>query len=195
MTQHVEDDPILQVSSQEPSASSKYDFKEGGILETLLFMLESWNLAHKSRITYHDDPWCQEWPELPSIQSVTFLVLQVWLSVWGVLDSLLITLESWNLVHMSRITYYDIHIKNPYIWAKLCHYFSKFSGLVPEGPPNCRYMVPTFCNSLPCLIRIEKLLMFNADTVKFRSEDYSFCLLPQSFLFPLLLHNTVSLLL
>ena len=26
MIQHVKDDPILQVSSQEPSASSKYDF-------------------------------------------------------------------------------------------------------------------------------------------------------------------------
>ena len=51
--QQVKDDPILQVSCQDLSASSKYDFKD-----TLLFMLESRNLAHKSRITYHDDPWC-----------------------------------------------------------------------------------------------------------------------------------------
>ena len=49
--------------------------------------------------------------------------------------------KSWNLVHMLRITYDDIHIKNPYISAKWCHNFSKFSGLVPEGPPNCIYMV------------------------------------------------------
>ena len=41
MIQHVKDDPILEVSSQEPSASSKYDFKDGGVLEALLNMLES----------------------------------------------------------------------------------------------------------------------------------------------------------
>jgi len=192
--QDVKNDPILQVSSQEPSTSSKYDFEDGGVLDTLLFMLECWNLAHKSKITYHDDPlcqewlhppsiqsgtfsvlqvwlrgwrvldtlpsmleswnlayksrntyhddpWRQEWPHPPSIQSGTFNVLQVWLSGWGVLDSLLIMLESWNLVHMSRITYDDIHMKNPYISVKLCHNFSKFLGLVSEGPPNCRYIV------------------------------------------------------
>ena len=60
MTIHdVEDFPILQVSSQEPSVSSKYDFEDRGVLEALLIMLESWNLVHKSRITYHDDPWWQ----------------------------------------------------------------------------------------------------------------------------------------
>ena len=32
MIQHVEDDPILQVSSQEPSACSKYDFEVGEFL-------------------------------------------------------------------------------------------------------------------------------------------------------------------
>ena len=42
MIQHVQYDPILQVSSQEPSASSKYDFEDGGgVLEALLIMLES----------------------------------------------------------------------------------------------------------------------------------------------------------
>ena len=35
MIQHVKDDPILQVSSQEPSVSSKYDFEDGGVLEAL----------------------------------------------------------------------------------------------------------------------------------------------------------------
>ena len=29
MTIHVKNDPILQVSSQEPSMSSKYDFEDG----------------------------------------------------------------------------------------------------------------------------------------------------------------------
>jgi len=33
MTQHVKDDPILQISSQEPSASSKYDFEDRGFLK------------------------------------------------------------------------------------------------------------------------------------------------------------------
>ena len=49
-----------------------------GVLDTLLFMLESWNLAHNSRITYHDDPWCQEWPHPPSLKSGTINILQVW---------------------------------------------------------------------------------------------------------------------
>ena len=31
-----------------------------------------------------------------------------------------------------------IHIKNPYILAKWSNIFPKFSGLVPEGPPNGR---------------------------------------------------------
>ena len=70
-------------------------------------MLESWNLVHRSRIEYHDDPWCQEWPHPPSLQSGTFSVIQVWLRGRGVLEALLIMLESWNLVHKSRITYHD----------------------------------------------------------------------------------------
>ena len=77
-----------------------------GVPDTLLFMLESRNLAHKSWITYCDYPWCQEWPHPPSIQSGTINVLQVWLWGWGVLDTLLFMLESWNLAHKSRITYH-----------------------------------------------------------------------------------------
>ena len=41
MTQHIKNDLILQVSSQETLLSSKYDFKEGEVLDTPLFMLES----------------------------------------------------------------------------------------------------------------------------------------------------------
>ena len=78
-----------------------------GVLDTLLFMLESWYLAHKWRITYHDDPWCQEWPHPPSIESGTINILQVWLRGRGVLDTLLFMLESWNLAQKSRITYHD----------------------------------------------------------------------------------------
>ena len=82
-----------------------------GVLDKLLFMLERWDLVHKSIITYHDNPRCQKLPHPPSIQSGTFKVLQVWLPGRRVLNSLLIKLESWNLVHMSRITYDEIHIK------------------------------------------------------------------------------------
>jgi len=78
-----------------------------GVLDPLLFMLENWKLAHKSRITYNDDPWCQEWPHPPSIQSGTINILQVWLQGRGVLDTLLFMLESWNLAHKSSITYHD----------------------------------------------------------------------------------------
>ena len=77
------------------------------VLDTLLIMLQSWDLAHKSRITYHDDPWCQGWPRPPSLQSGTFSVLQVWLRGQGVLDTHLFMLESWDLAHKARITYPD----------------------------------------------------------------------------------------
>ena len=76
-----------------------------GVLEKFCFLLESCNWAHKSRITYHEDPWCQAWPCPPSIKSGTFNVLQVWLQGRGILDTLLFMLESWSLAHKSKITY------------------------------------------------------------------------------------------
>ena len=61
MTIHdVKNDPILQVSSQQPSTSSKYGIWGCGILDTLLIMLQSLNLLHKSRIAYQDDPCCKK---------------------------------------------------------------------------------------------------------------------------------------
>ena len=112
MIHDVKKDDILQVSSQEPSRSSKYDFKDRGVLDIHLFMLESWNLGHKSRIIYNDNPWYQQCPHHPSILSGTFNVLQVWLWGWGVIDTLIFMLESWNLAYKSRFTYHD----NP--WCK-----------------------------------------------------------------------------
>ena len=41
MIYNVKDDHILLDSSQEPSASSKYDFEDGEVLEALLNMLDS----------------------------------------------------------------------------------------------------------------------------------------------------------
>ena len=74
-----------------------------GVLDALLKMLESWNLVHKSRITYQDDPYCIWWPHPPRLQSVTLSILQVWLRGQEVLEAHLNMLESWNLVQKSRI--------------------------------------------------------------------------------------------
>ena len=87
--------------------SSKYGLWVREVPDTLLIMLETWNLAHKSRITYHEDSWCQGWPHPPSIQSGTITVLQVWTSRTGIHEVLIIMLESWNLAHKSRITKHD----------------------------------------------------------------------------------------
>ena len=110
MIQHVKDDPILQVSSQEPSTSSKYGLRGRGVLDTLLIMLESWNLAHKSRITYHDDPWCQGWPHPPSIQSGTINILQVWTLRMG---------GSWHTSYHARELKFGTQVKNHVSWRSL----------------------------------------------------------------------------
>ena len=114
MIHDVKNDSILQVSSQEPSTSSKYGLKGWGVLDTLLFMLESRNLTHKSRITYDDDPLRQKLPQVPILQESHVMtihdvkndpILQVssqepstsskyGLQGRGVLDTLLIKLES-----------------------------------------------------------------------------------------------------
>ena len=80
-----------------------------GVLDTLLFMLESWHLAHKSRITYHDDPWCQEWPHPPSIQSGTFNVLQVWIEDMG----------SWHTSIHAREFKFGTQVKNNKSWRSM----------------------------------------------------------------------------
>ena len=116
-------DQILQNSSQEPSTSSKYWLHKCGSLDTLIIMIESWNLAHKSRIKYHGNMWCKEWPHPSSIQSGTCNILQVWLQGCGV-----IMLESWNLTQKSKITYDDpwCQILYLYIHFELClsHFLS-----------------------------------------------------------------------
>ena len=67
MIYEIKDDPILQDSSQEPSTSSKYRLQGQGVLDTILIMLESWNLAHKSWIDYHGYPVKQDFIlQLPS---------------------------------------------------------------------------------------------------------------------------------
>ena len=107
MIHDVKYDSILQVPGQEPPTSSKYGLHVWGVLDTLFIMLESWNLAHNSRITYHDDPWCQGWPHPPSIQSGTINVLQVWTSRMG---------GSWHASDHAKELKFGTQIKNHISW-------------------------------------------------------------------------------
>ena len=116
--------------------SSKYPGRNNQCPPIMTSRAQIW-----SRIIYNNDPWYQGWLHPPRLQSGTFNIHKVWLFGWWVLESLLLMLEIQNLAHLSRSPYDDIHIKNPYISVKWSHIFTKFSGLVPEGPPNFRYMV------------------------------------------------------
>ncbi len=77
MLQHVKDDPILQVSSQEPSTSSKYDFEDRGFLTHFYSYssAEIWHTSQESHIMMIDD--VKNGPIHPSIQSGTINILQV----------------------------------------------------------------------------------------------------------------------
>ena len=90
MTIHdVKNDPILIVSGQEPSMPIKYVLQGQGVFDTLLIMLESWNLAHKWKITHKmnhddkDDPFLQ----VPGQEISTFSKYE--LQGWGVIDTYL----------------------------------------------------------------------------------------------------------
>ena len=52
MIYDVKNDPILQVSSQEPSTSSKYDFKDRGFLTNFYswYRAEIWHISQESHI-------------------------------------------------------------------------------------------------------------------------------------------------
>ena len=75
MIQHVKDDTILQVSSQEPSVSSKYDFNDGGFLTHFYSCLraEIWYTSQESHImSIHDakdNPIHQVSSQEPSMSS------------------------------------------------------------------------------------------------------------------------------
>ena len=58
-----------------PSMSSRT-----GNLDTLIFMLESWHLAHKSRVTYHDDTWCQQWQSTNCFSSLLQRIYHSWVT-------------------------------------------------------------------------------------------------------------------
>ena len=107
MIHDIKEKPILQVSSQEPSTSSKYGLQEQEVLDTLLIMLESWNFAHKLRTTCDDDPWHQGWPNPPSIESGTINIPQVWtLRMEG----------SWHTCNHARELKFATQVKNHILW-------------------------------------------------------------------------------
>ena len=77
MTRNFQDDPVLQVSGQEPSTSSEYSHEGPPILDTLLIKISTWNLQGIFLWAKQSHPWHQGWPCPPSILSGTFNVLQV----------------------------------------------------------------------------------------------------------------------
>ena len=103
MIHNVRDDLVLQVPCQEPSMSSKYGHQGQVVLGTLPIILESWNLAHKSRIPYQVGP-CQGWPYPLSTWSGTTHVLKVWTLWMG---------GSWHTSNPVRELKSGTQVKNP----------------------------------------------------------------------------------
>ena len=93
-------------------------------------MLESWNLAHKSRITYHDNPLCQELPHPPSIQSGTLNVLHVWTSRTG---------GSWHTYIHARELKFGTQVMNHISWQSMMSRMnpsSKYPFRNHQPPPS-----------------------------------------------------------
>ena len=102
--QDVKNDLILQVSSQETSTFSKYDFEDRGLLKLILSCqrAEIWHTSQESHImTIHDvknDPILQVSSQEPSTSS------KYGLHGRGVLDTLLFKLESLNFNQIVDVT-------------------------------------------------------------------------------------------
>jgi len=75
MYHEVNDDPILQVSGQEPNVLQVPHGDQEFL--TVKTMLEMWNLAYKLIITYQDDLGHQSGHHPPSLKSETINLLQV----------------------------------------------------------------------------------------------------------------------
>ena len=102
------------------NTSSKYGW---GVLDILLFMLESWNLAHMSRITYHDNPWGQERPHPPSLQSGA-------INIFKVLTSRIV--GSWHTSIHARELKFGTQVKNHISW------WSMMSRMIPSSKSPVR---------------------------------------------------------
>ena len=73
----IKDDPVIQVSCQEPSMFSKYPQEGPPILDTLLIKISTRNFKGIFLWVKQNHPWHQGWPCPPSILSGTIIVLQV----------------------------------------------------------------------------------------------------------------------
>ena len=103
----VRNDPVLYVSNQEPSTSSKYPPSWPPLSDTVIIEISTGNfqgIFHRVKV-HHS--WCQEHPCLPSLRSGTLNVLQV---------PPFLTPPSWHT------SYWGIN--------------TKFSGYLPWGKKN-----------------------------------------------------------
>ena len=101
-------DIFFLIHDQEQSTSSKHGLQGYRVLCTLSIMLESCNLAYKSRITYHDDLWHQGWPITLNTWSGTINILQVWTSRRG---------GSWYTSNHIRELKFSTQVNNHIFWG------------------------------------------------------------------------------
>ena len=73
----IRNDPVLHVSGQEPSTSSKYPPSWPTLLETLLIKISTQNFHGIFLGVKIHHSWCQEWPSPPCLWSGTLNVLQL----------------------------------------------------------------------------------------------------------------------
>ena len=93
-------------------------------------MLESWNLAHKSSITYHDDSWCLQWPPPPSIQSGTINVLHLRTSRIGC---------TWHTSIHARELKFGTQVENHILWCSMMSRITpsfKYPVRIHQHPPS-----------------------------------------------------------
>ena len=102
----IKDNPVIQVSCQKPSTSSKYPHQRQRVLDTLLMKKSTWTFKCIFLGVHWIYPWCQGLPcptiffcQGPSMSSKYLYQGQ------GVLYTLLIMLYYWNFAHRSRIMF------------------------------------------------------------------------------------------
>ena len=116
MIQGVKDDPVLQVSCQEPYTSSKYPHQGPGVLDTLLIMIECWNFAHRLGIKCQEQWWGKRWPisSMSPVRNPQYPPSHWW---WQG--------SSWHISNNARMLKFGTQVVNPMsrtiIRSKLTH--------------------------------------------------------------------------
>ena len=90
------DDPVLQVSNQEPSMSSKYPNSWPPILDTLIIKISTRNFQGIFLRVKQHHPWHQGWPCPWSLRSGTLNVFQVPSFLTPIPDTFLIKISTQN---------------------------------------------------------------------------------------------------